>query len=104
MGVADLVLIPHEGLVFRDRNSQSGQVRRTLDVHGAALSNFMGLGHGRVRFHNELETTGLELALQVGFNVRRQSADLFSAYIRPADRVRFEGVQRRAARAHRGWG
>jgi hypothetical protein len=105
MGIADPLLIRHEGREFNDRNSQSGPVRRVdsvIDVHGAALSAYLGKGHRRVKFHNDLEACGVAMACLVGFNARPQPSDVFTSAINPEQRQRFEGDQRRHARAHRG--
>lgn len=102
MGVADPLLVRHEGAVFYDRASQRGPVRRVVDVHGASLSAYLGKGNKRVRFHNDLEATGAALATLVGFRARQQPADLFNSAINPAERRRFEGAQATSARKHRG--
>jgi hypothetical protein len=102
MGVADPLLVRHEGAVFYDRASQRGPVRRVVDVHGASLSAYLGKGNKRVRFHNDLEATGAALATLVGFRARQQPADLFNSAINPAERRRFEGAQATSARQHRG--
>ena len=62
----------------------------------------MGRDHWRFRFHNELEDAGLSLALLVGFNAQQQPHDVFTSAIILAQRQRFEGRQRQAAKVHRG--
>ena len=102
MGIPDPLLAQHEGTVFMDRASKSGSVRRTIDVYGRALSLYMGRDHWRFRFHNELEDAGLSLASLVGFNAQQQPHDVFTSAITLAQRQRFEGRQRQAAKVHRG--
>ena len=102
IGIPDPLLAQHEGTVFMDRASKSGSVRRTIDVYGRALSLYMGRDHWRFRFHNELEDAGLSLALLVGFNAQQQPHDVFTSAITLAQRQRFEGRQRQAAKVHRG--
>ena len=72
MGIADPLLVRHESLSFYDRRSQSGPVRRVLDVHGASLSVYLGKGNKRTSFHNDLYATGAALAHFLGFNARQQ--------------------------------
>lgn len=102
MGLPDPILKPHGELLFRDRSTMWGERFQTVDPYGHSLSNFMGMGHGRVTLHNELENTAKALARLVGFVVDSQPADIFNSAISPARREAFEAAQRAAQRKNRG--
>ena len=70
---------------FSDR-----QVLRTLDVYGNNLSLYMGAGHGRTAFHNDVQNEIFFLAQAVGLPIQRTPVDLFIEAIplRARDRYR----------------
>jgi hypothetical protein len=103
MGIEDPLLVHHRGLVYRDRNTRGGGAQfREVDAHGHSLSLYFGAGHGRFALHNELEALSHRFALLAGYNAVRQPTDVFNLAIRQQSRDRFDGEQRKAARAHKG--
>ena len=95
MVVPGPLLAQHEGTVFLDRASKTVSVRRTIDVHGRSLSLYIGRGHWRFRFHNELEDTGLSVALLVESSAQQQPHGVFNYAINPAQRQCHEGQKMR---------
>jgi hypothetical protein len=59
---------------------------RRLDVYGNNLSLYMGKGHGRTSFHNEIQRTLASLARAVGYPIAETPADLFVSAINPLSR------------------
>jgi hypothetical protein len=102
MGVADPMLKAHTGLVFEDRVDQAGRLWRTLDPWGRTLSLFMGKGHGKVRFHNDIENACVQLARVVRFNVEQQPLDLFASAVHVDRRREYLAAQRRHCVTHMG--
>jgi len=70
---------------FRD-----ARALRALDVFGNNLSLYMGVGHGRTAFHNDVQNEIFFLAQAVGLPIQRTPVDLFIAAIplRARDRYR----------------
>jgi len=70
---------------FRD-----ARALRALDVFGNNLSLYMGVGHGRTAFHNDVQNEIFFLAQVVGLSIQRTPVDLFIAAIplRARDRYR----------------
>jgi hypothetical protein len=70
---------------FRD-----ARALRALDVFGNNLSLYMGVGHGRTAFHNDVQNEIFFLAQAVGLSIQRTPVDLFIAAIplRARDRYR----------------
>ena len=93
---------PSKGACFRDRNSTGGHLYRTVDTFGESLSMYLGTGHGRFTFHNELEDLFDCVVLLVKKNACRQTMYLFSSAINPGRREAWHTAQRKAAKQHRG--
>ena len=74
---------------FRD-----AQCMRVLDVFGNNLSLYMGEGHGRTTFHDEIQNTLFALAHAVGLPILRTPTDVFLAAIPPEARERFKALMR----------
>ena len=64
---------------------KNGLLRR-LDVYGNNLSLYMGKGHGRTGFHNEIQRTLASLARAVGHHIEEIPADVFVSAINPQSR------------------
>ena len=71
---------------FRD-----AQALRTLDVYGNNLSLYMGVGHGRTAFHNEVQNELFFLAQAVGLSIQRTPVELFTAAVTLQARERYRG-------------
>ena len=68
---------------------QDAKGLRPLDVYGNSLSMFMGAGHGRTTFHNDVQSEVAYLAKAVGFSVRETPVDLFLNAISPRSRANY---------------
>ena len=82
---------------FQDSSSQ-----RILDPHGNNLSLFMGSGHGRTKFHNEIQAELYFLSQSVGMGMRQTPTDLFTPCILPRNRQRYDATVREHLRRHTG--
>ena len=69
---------------FRDQRGL-----RRLDSFGNNISLFMGKGHGRTCFHNEIQREVARLSRSVGYPIREIPADLFIDAIDPVARNRY---------------
>ena len=73
----------------RASHFQDQRALRRLDPWGNKLSLFMGKGHGRTCFHNEVQRELARLARSVGYPIREIPSDLFLVAIDPEARNRY---------------
>jgi hypothetical protein len=69
---------------FRD-----AQALRLLDVYGNNLSLYLGEGHGRTAFNNEVQNQLYALAQTVGLPIQKTPVDVFISAIPPAAREQY---------------
>ena len=75
---------------------------RLLDPYGSSLSMYMGKGHGRTRFHDDIQRSAASLGRAVGLQIREVPGDLFLAAIPPRHRDNYLQSTGRDRGANRG--
>jgi hypothetical protein len=73
---------------------QDAQALRVLDVYGNNLSMYMGEGHGRTRFHNDVQNELYALAQTVNLPIQRTPVEVFIGAIPLAAREQYRARMR----------
>jgi len=81
---------------------QDARFLRPLDCYGNSLSMYMGKGHGRTTFHNEVQAELGFLAKNAGLQIRQVPGDLFLAAIAPRSRENYLRQVQQQLRQHSG--
>jgi hypothetical protein len=77
LGLPDPLIVAVARTLGPDPYFRDAHAMRALDVYGNNLSLYMGKGHGRTAFHNDVQNEIFFLAQAVGLPIQRTPVDLF---------------------------